>query len=101
VEAAAQSSDPALKRAARRILSTESDGATEPKTGRILMLLTIEKVLLLKSVPLFSGLDGEELAAVADLALETFFQPGCVTPTWRLNKWAPSTPPGISCSGKW
>jgi HEAT repeat protein len=74
VEAAIQSSDVALKRAAQRILSTESDGATEPKTGRILMLLTIEKVLLLKSVPLFSGLDGEELAALADLTLETYFQ---------------------------
>ena len=37
------------------------------------MLLTVEKVLLLKSAPLFAGLDSEELAALADIALEKDF----------------------------
>ena len=39
------------------------------------MLLTIEKVLFLKSAPLFAGLDSEELAALADIALEKECQP--------------------------
>jgi CRP-like cAMP-binding protein len=34
------------------------------------MLLTVEKVLFLKSAPLFTGLDGEELAALAEIAEE-------------------------------
>ncbi len=40
------------------------------------MLLTIEKVLFLKSAPLFAGLEGEELAALADIALEHEYKPG-------------------------
>ncbi len=40
------------------------------------MLLTVEKVLFLKSAPLFAALDGEELAALADIAFEKEFQPG-------------------------
>ena len=40
------------------------------------MLLTVEKVLFLKSAPLFSALDSEELAALADIALEKEFAPG-------------------------
>lgn len=34
------------------------------------MLLTVEKVLFLKSVPLFEHVDDEELAAVAEIAFE-------------------------------
>ena len=34
------------------------------------MLLTVEKVIFLKSVPLFQHLDDEDLAAVADVASE-------------------------------
>lgn len=40
------------------------------------MLLTVEKVLILKSAPLFGGLDSEELAALAEIALEKEFQAG-------------------------
>jgi CRP-like cAMP-binding protein len=40
------------------------------------MLLSIEKVLFLKSAPLFAAIEGEELAALADIALEHAFQPG-------------------------
>jgi len=40
------------------------------------MLLTVEKALFLKSAPLFGGLEGEELAALADIALEQEFKPG-------------------------
>ena len=39
-------------------------------------MLTVEKVLILKSAPLFAGLDGEELAALAEIALEKEFAPG-------------------------
>lgn len=40
------------------------------------MFLTVEKVLLLKSAPLFAGLDSEELAALATIALEKEFASG-------------------------
>jgi HEAT repeat protein len=40
------------------------------------MLLTVEKVLFLKSAPLFAALNSEELAALADIALEEQFAPG-------------------------
>ena len=36
-------------------------------------MLTVEKVLFLKSAPLFAALDSEELAALADIALEKEF----------------------------
>ena len=36
-------------------------------------MLTVEKVLLLKSAPLFAALDSEELAALAEIALENEF----------------------------
>ena len=36
-------------------------------------MLTVEKVLFLKSAPLFAALDSEELAALADIALENEF----------------------------
>lgn len=39
-------------------------------------MLTVEKVLILRSAPLFAGLDSEELAALADVALEKEFAPG-------------------------
>ena len=40
------------------------------------MLMTVEKVLFLKSAPVFAGLEGEELAALADIALEKEATPG-------------------------
>lgn len=40
------------------------------------MLLSIEKAAFLKSAPIFAALEGEELAALADIALETAFAPG-------------------------
>jgi CRP-like cAMP-binding protein len=39
------------------------------------MLLTVEKVLFLDSAPLFAGLSGEELAALAQITLEQEYQP--------------------------
>ncbi len=39
------------------------------------MLLTVEKVLYLKAAPLFAELEGEELAAIADIAFEQEYQP--------------------------
>lgn len=40
------------------------------------MLLTVEKVLFLKSAPLFAGLDSEELAALAEVAFEQEYKSG-------------------------
>lgn len=40
------------------------------------MLLSIERAVFLKSAPLFADLEGEELAALADIAIEHTFQPG-------------------------
>jgi len=40
------------------------------------MLLSIEKAVFLKSAPLFAALEGEELAALADIALEHTYAPG-------------------------
>lgn len=78
VENAAQSSDPILRRCAERIkLSSASRDRVPPaqeKRGGP-MLLTVEKVLFLKSAPVFAGLEGEELAALADIALEKEFAP--------------------------
>jgi hypothetical protein len=124
LEAAAQSSDLTLRRAAQRLLiphqSTPSGepSSTDPQHGSgpavrdsgpgsgdsgtpnpqtpipqsetptplpaphgeaersPAMLLTVEKVLYLKSAPLFAHLDSEELAALADIALEMEFAPG-------------------------
>ena len=42
------------------------------------MLLIVEKVLFLKSVPLFAFLEGEELASVAEIAEEMELEPGGV-----------------------
>ena len=39
------------------------------------MLLSIEKAVFLKSAPLFAALEGEELAALADISLEHTYQP--------------------------
>jgi CRP-like cAMP-binding protein len=40
------------------------------------MLLSIEKAAFLKSAPLFAALEGEELAALAEIAIETSYAPG-------------------------
>ena len=39
------------------------------------MLLSIEKAMFLKSAPLFAALEGEELAALAEIALEHTYAP--------------------------
>jgi len=72
LEAARAASDPVLRRAAERLLASNGAGTSRSTA----MLLTVEKVLFLKSAPLFAGLDSEELAALADIALEKEYQPG-------------------------
>ena len=72
IDAAAQSSDAALRRCAQRILASEPSGKGE-SPPRSTPMLTVEKVLFLKSAPLFSALDSEELAALADIAAEKEF----------------------------
>jgi HEAT repeat protein/ATP/ADP translocase len=72
LEAARTASDSALRRAAQRILS--SIGTSTSRSSP--MLLTVEKVLFLKTAPLFAGLDGEELAALAEIAEEEEFPAG-------------------------
>lgn len=77
VDAASQSPDPALRRAAQRIL--KFDWANDPQMFSRrdeLMLLAVEKVLFLKSAPLFACLDSEEVAALADITLEQEYNPG-------------------------
>jgi HEAT repeat protein len=69
VEAAAHSPDPAFQRVAQRIRAEQSGSNGHGGTA----MLTVEKVLLLKSAPLFAALDSEELAALADIALENEF----------------------------
>ncbi len=77
LKAAEASDDPLLRRCAQRILATEvGENPDAVKGGRNSMLLTVEKVLFLKSAPVFAGLDGEELAALADIALEKEYQAG-------------------------
>jgi HEAT repeat protein len=79
VEAASHSPDPALHRSAQKILLAKSGAAAGAETpaGRSKhMLLTVEKALFLKSAPIFAEVEGEELAALADIALEHEFQPG-------------------------
>ena len=79
LEAASESSDVSLALAARRIRARASNGSGEsprPTERDQAMLLSIEKVLFLKSAPLFAAIEGEELAALADIALEHAYQPG-------------------------
>jgi len=76
VDAAAQSPDPFLRRSALRILAAGPNGKAESLSRSMPMFLTVEKVLFLKSAPLFAGLDSEELAALADIALEKEFATG-------------------------
>jgi AAA family ATP:ADP antiporter len=79
VDAASESSDTVLAVAARKIRARSSNGSgpsSPPAEKDQAMLLSIEKVLFLKSAPLFAAIEGEELAALADIALEHTFQPG-------------------------
>ncbi|HET7841734.1 MAG TPA: cyclic nucleotide-binding domain-containing protein, partial [Terriglobia bacterium] len=79
VESAARSPEPILHRCAERIKrEMGEDGASpnDPRKRGEPMLLTVEKVLFLKSAPVFSALEGEELAAVADIALEQDYAAG-------------------------
>ena len=81
LDAASQSSDPALRCGAGKILGRVSadTGVAPPAMQRSEpMLLTVEKALFLKSAPLFAALEGEELAALADISLEHEYEPGAV-----------------------
>jgi hypothetical protein len=69
VTSALQSPDQALQRAGQRILAEQAASSGPGGTP----MLTIEKVLFLKSAPLFAALDSEELAALADITLEVDF----------------------------
>jgi HEAT repeat protein len=62
--ASAGSPDPTLRGFAQRL------SLNRPAERIDTMLLTVEKVLFLKSVPLFQHLDDEDLAAAADVASE-------------------------------
>jgi hypothetical protein len=73
LEFAVQSADSELKTRAQRILAaTGSTGAAAERGDG--MLLTVEKVLFLDSAPLFAGLSGDELAALAQITLEQEYQ---------------------------
>lgn len=76
VEAALESPDSALRRCAQRISCESSKTANTAAEGGQVMLLDVEKVLFLKSAPLFADLDSEELAALADITAEHEFKPG-------------------------
>ncbi len=79
VERAAQSPDPLIRRWAERILAmqaAESAGSPTTEKRGASMLMTVEKVLFLKSAPVFAGMEGEELAALADIAQEKDAAPG-------------------------
>jgi len=72
VESALDSENLLLQRCAHRIL--QSNGPHKPGERNDAMLLTVEKVLILKAAPLFSALDSEELAALAEIALENEYE---------------------------
>jgi HEAT repeat protein len=78
-EEAGRSSDRPLREAFRKITARGTDGASgtlpPPRKGET-MLLSIEKAVFLKSAPLFEALEGEELAALAEIALEHAYEPG-------------------------
>jgi HEAT repeat protein len=106
VLAAMASSDPARRRAAQRVLAeSESISHPQPAAGwptaltgadqkgfpaqasegeargrerKAPMLLTVEKVLFLKSAPLFAALDSEELAALAEVAFQQEYEKGAM-----------------------
>jgi HEAT repeat protein len=76
LDAALRSRDPVLRRCSQRILQSNGSGEPGRPRGRNgAMLLTVEKVLLLKSAPIFAPLDSEELAALAEIAIEKEYQP--------------------------
>ena len=76
---AASSADANFRDAARTILARETNGTgkglSSPRKGEF-MLLSIEKAIFLKSAPLFTALEGEELAALAEIAIENAYAPG-------------------------
>ncbi|MGA2631410.1 MAG: Npt1/Npt2 family nucleotide transporter [Terriglobia bacterium] len=76
--AAASAEDPISREAARKLRARATKGGAvhPPNTGSDAMLLSIEKAVFLKSAPLFAAVEGEELAALADISLEHTYQPG-------------------------
>jgi HEAT repeat protein len=79
LEAAAKSDDARLRSAAQLLLARGPNGFEQalaaPHQGGP-MLLALEKAAFLKSAPLFAALEGEELAALAEIAIETSYAPG-------------------------
>ena len=79
LDAALRSDEGRLRRAAQLLLARGTNGLEKllsaPHKGEI-MLLSIEKAAFLKSAPLFSALEGEELAALAEIAVEASYAPG-------------------------
>jgi len=79
VDFAARSPDPRLARCAGRIEAERAEGVLGLRKFREKgdsMLLTVEKAVFMKSVSVFAGLEGEELAALAEITLEKEFKPG-------------------------
>jgi HEAT repeat protein len=76
VDAALRSPDSALRRCSQKIIGSNGLGERRPNGDIETMLLTVERVLILKAAPPFAALDGEELAALAEIALEREYQPG-------------------------
>ena len=79
VDFAARSSDSRLARCARRIEAERVEGASgllKLREKGDSMLLTVEKAVFMKSVSVFASLEGEELAALAEITLEKEFKPG-------------------------
>ncbi len=79
VEAFGHSTEPVFRRRAHQILAGQFNNPVGPglvqQRGEA-MMLTVEKALFLKSVPVFAGLEGEELAALAEIAMEKEFRQG-------------------------
>jgi HEAT repeat protein len=79
LEAASKSEDTRLRQAAHALLARGSNDLEiilrSPHKGES-MLLAIEKAAFLKSAPLFAALESEELAALAEIAIESAYAPG-------------------------
>ena len=79
-ESGGRSNDPRMAECAGRIFRENAAGApagsAQARLKKRRNMLAIEKVLLLKNAPLFSALDSEELAALAEITLQKEYQPG-------------------------
>lgn len=79
LETAAQGSDKTLSEIAHKLIAANPpnrSGAPSATERGVPMLLIVEKVLSLESAPVFAALESEEIAALAEIALEKGFAPG-------------------------